>query len=75
MIFSKLRKAKFRSLFFSHKAGLRLLMKHRKSFGVVVLVAGVAVLGEGQGLHALEKASEIGSSVGMLLFAMGGTWA
>ena len=36
-------------------------MKHRRSFGVVALVAGTAVVGVGQMLHAAEMASMVGS--------------
>jgi serine protease Do len=38
-------------------------MKHRRSFGVVVLVAGVAVLDGGQVLHAAQTAAMLGQQM------------
>ncbi|HSY67120.1 MAG TPA: PDZ domain-containing protein [Edaphobacter sp.] len=38
-------------------------MKHRRSFGVVALVAGTAVVGVGQTLHAAELASVVVSTM------------
>jgi serine protease Do len=44
-------------------------MKHRRSIGVVALVAGIAVLDGGQALHAAETIPEIGQQ--MYAAAMG----
>jgi serine protease Do len=38
-------------------------MKHRRSFGVVALVAGIAVLDGGQVLHAAETAAALGQQI------------
>jgi serine protease Do len=38
-------------------------MKHRRSFGVVALIAGVAVLDGGQVLHAAQMTSEFGPQI------------
>jgi S1-C subfamily serine protease len=46
-------------------------MKHRLSFGVVALVAGIVVLDGGQVLHAAETAAMFGQQ--MVAEAMGGT--
>src|ERR1700678_4056927 len=38
-------------------------MKHRRSFGVVALMAGIAALDGGQGLHAAELAATLGQQM------------
>jgi serine protease Do len=48
-------------------------MKHRRSFGVVALIAGVAVLDGGQVLHAAQMASDFGPQ--MVAMMLGGLHA